>query len=64
MLRGVDSVTAQAQAGHLLYGEVQRQALMMSFLDSFWLIGLIALACLPLVLLMRKSTQTAAVGGH
>lgn len=63
MLRGVDSVTAQAQAGHLLYGEVQRQALMMAFLDNFWLIGLIALACLPLILLMRKASGVV-VAGH
>jgi DHA2 family multidrug resistance protein len=63
MLRGVDSVTAQEQAGHLIYGEVQRQALMMAF-DNFWLIGLISLACLPLILLMRKAAQTATVGGH
>lgn len=64
MLRGVDSVTVQAQASQLIYGEVRRQALMMAFLDNFWLIGLLSLACLPLILLMRKSTQTAAVGGH
>jgi DHA2 family multidrug resistance protein len=62
ILSGSDAVTAQAQAGRLLYGEVQRQALLMAFLDDFWLIGVVSLACVPLVFLMRRFTGGMAVG--
>lgn len=62
LLSGADPVTAQAQAGQLIYLEVQRQSVLMAFLDSFWVIGVASLACVPLVFLMRKFTGGMAVG--
>lgn len=62
MFSGADPVTAQAQAGQLIYREVQRQALVIAFVDNFWLIGLSALVCVPLVLLMHKFKGGMAVG--
>ncbi len=59
---GADPVTAQTQAGHLIYLEVQRQSVLMSFLDSFWLIGMTSLLCVPLVLLMRQFKGGMTVG--
>jgi DHA2 family multidrug resistance protein len=59
---GTDPVTAQAQAGHLIYLEVQRQSVLMAFLDSFWLIGVTSLLCVPLVLLMRPFKGGMTVG--
>lgn len=59
---GTDPVTAQAQAGQLIYMEVQRQSLLMAFLDNFWLIGMISLVCVPLVFLMRKFKGGMTVG--
>lgn len=59
---GADPVTAQAQAGQLIYLEVQRQSVLMAFLDSFWVIGVASLACVPLVFLMRKFTGGMTIG--
>jgi len=35
-------------------GEIARQALMVSYIDSYWLIFLACLAVMPLVLLLRQ----------
>jgi DHA2 family multidrug resistance protein len=45
-------VLHQAQAQ--LYAMVQRQALVLSYIDAFWLLAVIFAAMLPLVLLLRK----------
>jgi DHA2 family multidrug resistance protein len=42
----------QAQAQ--LYAVVQRQALVLSYIDAFWLLAVVFAAMLPLVLLLRK----------
>jgi len=48
--------TSAAEAGALgvMYRQLVRQATLLSFLDNFRLIGLLALVCLPLVLLFRR----------
>ena len=44
---------------------VQRQAALLSFNDSFWVMAAILAAMVPLVLLMRKPPPSAAVpSGH
>jgi hypothetical protein len=62
MQSGADPVTAQAQAGQLIYLEVQRQSVLMAFLDSFWTVGIASLACVPLVFLMRQFKGGMTVG--
>jgi len=62
MFSGVDPVTAQAPAGQLIYLEVQRQSLLMAFLDAFWLIGILSLVCVPSLLLMHKFKGGMTVG--
>jgi MFS transporter, DHA2 family, multidrug resistance protein len=53
----------QAQAK--LYAVVQQQAATLSYIDCFWLFGVIFLALVPLVLLMRKPERGAGpAGGH
>ncbi len=59
---GTDPMTAQAQAGQLIYLEVQRQSVLMAFLDSFWVIGVASLACVPLVFLMRGFRGGMTIG--
>jgi DHA2 family multidrug resistance protein len=47
-----------------LAGEVQRQALMVSYTDAFWLLGVLAISALGLILLLRapqKGAQAVAV---
>jgi MFS transporter, DHA2 family, multidrug resistance protein len=41
----------------LIVGEIERQSQMLAFIDLFWFIGLVTLAILPLVLLMKRPKQ-------
>jgi DHA2 family multidrug resistance protein len=51
---------AQAQ----LYAMVQKQAVMLSYLDTFWLLAVIFAALAPLVFLLRKPDSAAAPPAH
>ncbi len=52
--QGADLVTATQRAYAALWGEVQRQAAILAYLDAFRLLALLFLATLPLVLVLRK----------
>ena len=54
---GLPGTTNRAYA--LLFGMVQRQASMVSFVTIFWLLGMLFLALVPLVLLMKRPTHGA-----
>lgn len=55
ILRGSDPVRAANQAQGLLYGLLQRHASMLAFLDCFWLMGVIFVAMVPLMFLMKRA---------
>ncbi len=59
--RGFDAVTATQKAHALLYQMLQQQASLLSYLDVFHIMGMLFLAVIPLILLMRKPSQKAAV---
>jgi DHA2 family multidrug resistance protein len=61
---GSDPVTASQRAYAAVFGALQRQASMVSFVHLFRLLGIIFLLLLPLVLLMRRPRGRAAVGAH
>jgi DHA2 family multidrug resistance protein len=61
---GSDPVTATQRAYAAVFGVVQRQASMVSFVHLFRMLGIIFLLLLPLVLLMRRPRGRAAVGAH
>jgi len=61
---GSDPVTATQQAYAAVFGAVQRQAGMVSFVELFTLLGIIFLLLLPLVLLMRRPKGAAPAGAH
>ena len=61
---GSDPVTAGQRAYAAVFGAVQRQASMVSFVRVFRLLGIIFLLLLPLVLLMRRPRGSAAVAAH
>ena len=63
MARGADAVTATRQAYAALFGMVERQAAMLSFVDAFWLLGAIFLGMLPLLLLMRRPRHRGGPAG-
>jgi DHA2 family multidrug resistance protein len=54
MAAGADVVTATNRAYAAMFGMVQRQATMVSFVGIFQLLGVLFLALIPLVLLMRR----------
>jgi len=54
MSKGMDMVTATKQAYAALFGMVQQQAAMLSYIDAFFLLALMFVAVMPLVLLMKK----------
>ncbi len=57
---GSDRTTAARQAPALLYGVIQRQASLLSFVEVFRIMGFLFLATIPLVLLMRKPAHGGA----
>ena len=55
MSQGSNPVQALNQAHGLVYGNLLRQATMLAYTDSFWLLGLTFLAMIPLMFLMKKT---------
>jgi len=53
-LRGSSWALGAQQAQGMLYGELQRQSAMLAFVDVFWLLGLVCLAMIPLMFLMKR----------
>jgi DHA2 family multidrug resistance protein len=66
MAAGSDAVTATNRAYAALFGMVQRQAAMVSFVGIFQLLGYLFLALIPLVLLMQrpKGRPQPGAAGH
>jgi DHA2 family multidrug resistance protein len=54
------AVGALHQAQAELYAIVQQQAAVLSYIQSFWLVGAVLVAMIPLVLLLRKPVPGAA----
>jgi len=55
MAHGSNSVEATRKALGAMYGMVQQQAALLSFVEAFWIMGVIFLAMLPLVLFLRNA---------
>ncbi|MGA7440539.1 MAG: hypothetical protein WBW82_00100, partial [Candidatus Sulfotelmatobacter sp.] len=49
-----DQYVASRRAWATLYGLVQRHAYMLSFVEAFWVMGVMFLAMLPFILLLRN----------
>jgi DHA2 family multidrug resistance protein len=66
MAGGSDVVSATNQAYVALYGMIQRQAAMVSFVNIFRLLGFLFLVLIPLVLIMRKpkGSSSASAAAH
>ena len=64
MARGQPYLVAQKQAIGIVYSSVLRQAMTMSFIDCFWLLGVAVLVIMPLVLIMRRPPRAAGPVGH
>jgi len=60
MMRGFDATAASSQANAALFGMVQRQAAMLSFIYIFRFMGAIFLLMTPLVLIMKSPRRSQA----
>ena len=63
MAAGADAATATARSYAAMAGLVQRQAAMVAFVGIFQLLGLMFLALIPLVLLMKRPRKAGAPAG-
>ncbi|MBV9521291.1 MAG: DHA2 family efflux MFS transporter permease subunit [Alphaproteobacteria bacterium] len=61
---GASAADALHQAQAQLYAMVQQQASMLSFIDAFWLLGVIFLLLVPFLFLMRRPDPATAPPGH
>jgi DHA2 family multidrug resistance protein len=61
---GANAADATQQAQAFVYQMVQRQATMLSFIDTFWLLAVLFAALMPFVLLMRRPRGGAAPPAH
>lgn len=64
MQHGMDSITALQRSYAALFGRVQRQAAVLSFNESFYLLAVMFLFMLPLVWLMRKPASHKEIVAH
>jgi DHA2 family multidrug resistance protein len=58
MGHGSSMADAAHKAEGMVYGTLMRQATMMAFADTFWIMGALCFCLLPLVLFMRKTRAT------
>ena len=61
---GSTTAHANAQAHAFVYGTIQRQAVMLAFLDNFKMLGIVFIAVIPFLLLMRKPRVHGNVPVH
>jgi len=64
MQSGADAQFASLRALRVLAGEMQRQALVMSYVDGFWIMGVGLLVAAPLVFLLRRPAPGAMGAMH
>ncbi|HXE31316.1 MAG TPA: DHA2 family efflux MFS transporter permease subunit [Terriglobales bacterium] len=62
--RGNDATTAAHRALGALYGMLQQQSALLSFVEAFWLLAIIFLLMTPLVLIMRRPKSSKMVTAH
>src|SRR5437763_12493336 len=63
MAAGADATTAASRANAAMFGMVQRQASMVSFVGIFQLLGVVFIAMVPLLLLMKRPQRAAPPPG-
>ena len=54
MTHGSNSVSAIEKSMGVMYGMIQQQAALLSFVEAFWLMGMIFLGMLPLLVFLRN----------
>ncbi len=54
-MHGSNSVEASRKALGAIYGMVQQQAMMLSFIEAFWIMGIIFFGMVPMLFLLRNA---------
>jgi MFS transporter, DHA2 family, multidrug resistance protein len=54
MARGLDAVQAATQAQAIVYQQLLRQAMMLSFVDNFWIMSVVCVSVIPLMFVMKR----------
>lgn len=57
--KGYSYADAQMAAYKALYGSVMKQAMLMSYTEAFWVVGVFFLICIPFLVFQRKSKNAA-----
>ncbi|HVJ05948.1 MAG TPA: DHA2 family efflux MFS transporter permease subunit [Candidatus Saccharimonadales bacterium] len=63
VLKGYDPVTASRQAYGAMLGQVQQHAAMLSFVEAFKVMGLVFLAMIPLIVLLKDPKKNGVQKG-
>src|SRR5437016_2344821 len=61
---GSTAAHASAQAHGMIYGTIQRQAVMLAFIDNFKMLGVVFFAVIPILVMMRKPRVPAGGPVH
>lgn len=67
MGKGYSHNAAELMATKALDGTLTRQAMMLSYMDNFWIVGMFFICCIPLLLLQprkKQQTQISAADAH
>jgi DHA2 family multidrug resistance protein len=65
VVQGIDAATAKLRAIAQLSAQIDKNALVMTYSDCFWMLGMLLLAIVPIVLLLRRPAPGAATSaGH
>ena len=63
--QGIDAPTAKLRMIAQLSGVIEKHALVMTYGDCFWILGVVLIAIIPVVLLLRRPKAGAAMAaGH
>lgn len=55
---------AASQAAGMVYGTVQRQALMLAFIDNFHMLGIVFFIVIPVLMLLKRPPKGASAPAH
>ncbi len=53
--QSADTYTATRRAGAAMFGLVQRHAAMLSFVEAFWIMGVMFVCVMPLLFVLRRA---------
>lgn len=62
--RGLSEHAASGEASSRVYGMLQQQAIVLSYVDIFWVLAIVCFVIVPLIFIARRPKPGAAAMGH